>query len=562
VGRETWAVTRQLDGTTDIKFDASLEEHGARLTGSGSLSIGADLTTRAASLALETPDGPVKAELSGAGASMSLTLSRGDAAKQVHAEHPSNLFLPQPFFVGFARLCPLLEAGTTTLVEFPGSALTVTDHAAAPGTGAGITMYTVERGALGRTVVACDKGEFVAALDPWSGQSASLAGRKAVLDAVVAATTRKKPELPDGVVEEDVTVTVPALGKDLEAKLSCSFMKPALVATKPQAKAPKLPAVVFFSGSGPQDRDEDTVGPGGVKLSIFKVMAIALANKGIASLRCDDRGTARSTGVFEQATLSTLVRDGEQIVAALRGRPDIDQTRVGVIGHSEGAVVAPVVVRADGKLKAALLMAAPGRPIPDIAVIQQERMLEAAGLPKDEVHKQLDAQKEVLKAIRQGDPLPATVPPSERARIEGQRAWLKSHFEHDPIRALREMPKTMLLVVQGARDLLVPAEDAELVRQGLASGKNADAKVIVYPTLNHLFAESRGGSVSEYSDPHTRIDATFLSDVVTFFERAFAHQDRGLRNPAISVKGLDPVGCGCPAKRPDPRDRLQPHRHV
>ncbi len=429
-----------------------------------------DLTTRGATLALETPDGPVKGELHGAGASMSLRLVRGSEAREVRVEQPSNLFLPQPFFAGFARTCPLLEAGTPALVEFPGSPLTVVDHQPVPGEGAGAVMYTVERGPLGRTVVVCDKGDFVAALDPWSGQSAARVGKKAVLDAVVLATTRQKPKTPDGLVEEDVLVTVPALGKDVEAKLACSFMKPATaLPTAPGKKAvaaPRLPAVVFFSGSGPQDRDEDTIGPGGVKLSVFKTMAIALGEKGVASLRCDDRGTGQSTGVFEQATLPTFVRDAEEVVKALRLRADVNPAKVGVVGHSEGAVVAPVLVRADGKIKAVLLMAAPGRPIPDIAVVQQQRMLEAAGLPKDQVDKQMDAQAEVLKAIRHGDPLPVTVPQSERARIEGQRAWLKSHFDHDPQKALREMPKTAVLVVQGAKDLQVPAEDADSGPQG------------------------------------------------------------------------------------------------
>src|SRR6202020_704780 len=143
-----------------------------------------------------------------------------------------------------------------------------------------------------------------------------------------------------------------------------TFLRPTPRAAQAKGKEPKLPAVIFLSGAGPQDRDEDTVGPGGVKLSVFKVMAIALAEKGIASIRCDDRGTGKSTGTFEQATLSTFVRDAEEVVKALRARPDVDPARIGLVGHSEGGVVAPVVARAaaitGGGVRGVLLMAAPG----------------------------------------------------------------------------------------------------------------------------------------------------------------------------------------------------------
>ncbi len=522
-GRESWAVTRQLDGTTDIAFDAVLEEKGVKITGKGTLSLAADLTTHAAHIVLETPDGSVNGDLKGTGGSLALTLSRGSESREVRAEQPSNIFLPQPFFVGFARICPLLEAGKPALVEFPGSALTIADHQPLVGM-EGVATYAVERGPLGRTILACEKGELVAALDSWSGQSVVRAGRKPVLDAVVLAAIRQKPKVPEGLVEEEVAVLVPAVAKDPEAKLACSFMRPAPVpapSSRNSSKPPRFPAVVFVSGSGPQDRDEDTVGPGGVKLSIFKFMAIALAEKGVASLRCDDRGTAASTGTFDQATLSTFVRDAEEVVRALRMRPDVDASRIGLIGHAEGGVVVPVVAHAEPKTtRGVLLMAAPGRSIPDIAVAQQERVLEQAGMPKDQIQKQLAAQAEVLAAIRKGDPLPATVPVGERARLESQRAWLKSHFDHDPQLALREMPATSVFVAQGAKDLQVPAEDAELVRKGLAAGKNPKAKVVVYPNLNHIFAESHGGALSEYSDPRAKIDPTFVADVVAFFTQA------------------------------------------
>ena len=518
-GHETWAISRPADGTTQIDFESSIEEKGNKLRGTGSLTLAPDQTTRAGHIALETPDGEVKGDLTGTAGTMVLRLARGGESRDVKAERPSNVFLPQPFFVGYARICPLLDSGTPALVEFPGSAMTIAAHRPLDDD---LTLYAVERGPLGRSVLACEKGQLIAALDPWSGQAAAREGRKAALDALIVATTRQKPKTPDGITEEDVTVPVPAMAKDGDARLACTFLRPVPASTAQKRSATKLPAVVFLSGSGPQDRDEDTVGPGGVKLSIFKAMAIALAQRGVASLRCDDRGTARSTGSFELATLTTFVRDAGEMVKALRARGDVDPARIGLVGHSEGGVVAPLVVQGDPKLKALVLMAAPGRQIPEIALLQQERMLAQAGVPKEQVDKQVEAQRAVFDAIRTGQPLPKDVPESERAHVDSQRAWLKSHIDNDVQKTLHDLRALPILVTQGAKDLQIPPEDADLVRRGLASGKNAKARVILYPSLNHLFAVSHEGSLGEYSDPDAQLDVTFLTDVSTFLAQALS----------------------------------------
>jgi uncharacterized protein len=257
-----------------------------------------------------------------------------------------------------------------------------------------------------------------------------------------------------------------------------------------------------------------------VKLSVFKAMAVSLAEKGIASLRCDDRGTARSTGTFDLATLPTFVRDATEMVKAVRLRPDVDPALVGLVGHSEGGVIAPLVALADPKIKALVLMASPGRPIPDIAIIQQQRLLEEAGLPKEQIELQVAAQRAVLDAIRTGKPLPSSVPPGERARIDSQRPWLKSHFDNDLAKTLHDLRAMPILVTQGAKDIQIPPEDADLLRKGFASGKNPKVRVILYPALNHLFAVSRSGSIAEYSDPDAQLDVTFLTDVASFLAQA------------------------------------------
>ena len=148
---------------------------------------------------------------------------------------------------------------------------------------------------------------------------------------------------------EDVTVPT-AAGHTLAGTLTLP-----LEATS----ARKVAAVITITGSGPQDRDEfigiDDYRP-------FRQLADSLSRRGIAVLRMDDRGTGGSTGVFKHTTSAEFAEDIRAGLAYLRTRPEIDATRLGVIGHSEGAVIAPMVADAEPTLKAIVLLAGVARP--------------------------------------------------------------------------------------------------------------------------------------------------------------------------------------------------------
>ena len=86
--------------------------------------------------------------------------------------------------------------------------------------------------------------------------------------------------------------------------------------------------------------------------------------------------------------------------------------------------------------------------------------------------------------------------------------------------ALSHVPKMAVFVAQGGKDVQIPSTEAALVKSGLALGKNGDSTLKIYPELNHVFAASHGGGVTEYADADARVDPTFLTDAVTFFARA------------------------------------------
>jgi hypothetical protein len=153
-------------------------------------------------------------------------------------------------------------------------------------------------------------------------------------------------------------------------------------------------------------------------------------------------------------------------------------------------------------------------------MIQEEAFLKQSGLPPDEVKRQLDAQREVLEAIRGGKALPESIRSPQKDVVEKQRAWLKSHLDNDIPTALAHVPKMAVFVAQGGKDIQVPPEDAELVRKGLAAGNNLEPWVKVYPELNHVFASSHGGGMTEYTDVDAHVDEGFLSDIVSFFTQA------------------------------------------
>ncbi len=512
-GSEIWNVRDGADGSETIDFEGVLETPRGRVSGKGRYALTAAHLPDAAEMAIHTPDAmDSEFRLTRAGLDLTMAMDRGGKTDELKAGRPSNVFVPRPFFVGLAPLCALLTAkDSPPLVEFPGSPVTVLNTK----TLGRALVFALDHGGLGRTLLACEGSDLLAVLDPWSGESATRSDRPEIGQALSKSVERTKPNLPADLAEEEMTVEVPADGDDEAATLACSFLRP--------ARAPaKLPAVMFSTGSGPQDRDEDSEGRGGLKLSVFKVMAIALAEKGVASLRCDDRGTGKSTGAFEKATLGTFVRDALQTLAALAKRSEIDPARLGFVGHSEGAVVGPLVTTKSGRLHALLLMAGPGRPLPEIGMIQEETLLEQSGLPPDQIAKQLGAERAVVAAIRDGKPLPDALAPEQKAQVEKQRAWLKSHFDNDIQASLRRVPKMSIFVAQGGKDFQVPPDDAELIRKGLAAGKNPQTKVKVYPELNHLFAASHGGGLTEYSEADAHIDEGFLADTVEFFLRALA----------------------------------------
>ncbi len=455
------------------------------------------------------------------------TAASGQPPTTTRQSKPVDLFVGNNMLAHLAPLCSVARKEETFLTAFPGVPLRLAPASRQKfsrmrlgmPSEVELTLVSADLAQSVRIELACEGTKLVALRQPLASVSATRVGYEEFAQALER-KERKKPPTPEDLTELPRKVNVQPYEGVSGATLACTLLVPQAYAEVPERtqnrKNPTLPAVVFITGSGPQDRDEDTVGPGGLKLSIFKVLAIRIAEAGIASLRCDDRGTGESTGEFKKGTLETFVGDTQATLRTLRSERTIDPDRIGLIGHSEGGIIAPLVASKDPKLQSLVLMAGTGRPLDAILLEQQETLFRQTGASQEEIQKRLARSKEVFRAIREGKPLPPSTSEEERRAIAASGQWLRSHFLHDPAATARKLGSIPVLIAQGARDIQVSLRDAELLRDSFLAAGNKQVTYKIYPNLNHLFAVAKTGGLADYSDPDASVDASFLQDVTEF----------------------------------------------
>lgn len=284
----------------------------------------------------------------------------------------------------------------------------------------------------------------------------------------------------------------------------------------PDGEGP-FPGVVLISGSGPQDRDETIM-----EHKPFWVLADHLARNGIAVLRYDDRGVAESTGDFSTATSMDLGSDASAVLSALRDRPEIAQA--GLIGHSEGGLIAPLIAT-ESAPDFLVLMAPPAVPIVSLMLAQSEAVAKAAGTDAASLEAMMPIQEQLYATAQQGDSpenraraqeLLLTVPGADAMDEAAQQAqinalfspWMVWFLQYDPTESLQQVTMPVL-ALWGDRDVQVlSAQNAPAF--AAATADNPQATVHVFEGLNHLFQPAETGSVTEYAQIETTIDPQVL----------------------------------------------------
>jgi len=330
------------------------------------------------------------------------------------------------------------------------------------------------------------------------------------------------PEEPYPYEEEEVTYENREAGVILAGTL-----------TYPNSGGP-FPVVLLISGSGPQDRNETVLGH-----RPFLVLSDYLTRRGLAVLRVDDRGVGKSTGDWMQATTEDLSRDVLAGIEFLKDREEIDPTRIGLIGHSEGGIIAPMVAAQSEDVSFIVLMAGTGLPGEEILNMQAELIARAESAPEEAIAKSLERQRGIIAIVKEEkdhevrkDKLRAIILesleelpeeqkgalPDPEVYVEAQLVnllspWFEYFLTYDPKLALTRVQCSVLAII-GEKDLQVPPkENLSAIREALQQGGNEDYTLLELPGLNHLFQSAETGALSEYAKIEETISPTALETI-------------------------------------------------
>jgi pimeloyl-ACP methyl ester carboxylesterase len=290
--------------------------------------------------------------------------------------------------------------------------------------------------------------------------------------------------------------------------------------------------VLLITGAGPQDRDETVLAH-----KPFLVLADYLARRGIAVLRADDRGVGGSTGNTLQSTTEDFCGDALAGVAFLKARKEINTHEIGLIGHSEGGLIAPLAASRSDDVAFIVLMAGTGLPGEELLVVQNAAVLRLDGAAEDTIAKDEILLRKMIAVVREekdqaevskkikalaGEQARLLAQPDQESRASEQREpgkkrpeykekqffdadvagliltpWFRFFIDYDPRPALRKVNRPVL-AINGDKDVEVVAkENLPAIAKALKEGGNKDFTVLALPGLNHMFQTCKTGASSE-----------------------------------------------------------------
>lgn len=296
-----------------------------------------------------------------------------------------------------------------------------------------------------------------------------------------------------------------------------------------------FPVVVLISGSGPQNRDEELTGH-----KPFLVIADFLTKNGIAVLRYDDRGTAASTGVFKNATSLDFSTDVEAAVAFLKTRKEVNKKKIGLIGHSEGGLIAPIVAAQSKDIAFIVLLAGLGIPGDELLLLQQELIGKVAGKNDHDIqvaHATSKGAFEIIKKSTNLDQLKIDLTnyfknDSSLVKSEGANEdellkeqvdklstpWMRYFLNYNPAPTLEKV-KCPVLAMNGDKDLQVPAKiNLDAIKNELIKGGNKNVTIKELKNLNHLFQECTTGSPMEYATIEQTFSPIALTELLSWIK--------------------------------------------
>lgn len=296
-----------------------------------------------------------------------------------------------------------------------------------------------------------------------------------------------------------------------------------------------FPAVILISGSGPQNRNEELLGH-----KPFLVISDYLTKNGIAVLRYDDRGVAASKGNFKTATSLDFSTDVEAGIEYLKTRKEINKNKIGLIGHSEGGIIAPMVAGQSKDVAFIVLLAGTGIQGDQLLLLQQQLIGKVSGMSDEELQKNKlsnskiydiankststeQLQTNLTNYIKQNPNTekPAGMTDEEFLKLQVQQIatpWMHYFIKYNPAPTLEKV-KCPVLALNGEKDLQVPPkENLTAIKQALSKGGNKNVTAIELPNLNHLFQECKTGSPQEYATIEQTFSPAALTEILEWIQ--------------------------------------------
>jgi len=348
----------------------------------------------------------------------------------------------------------------------------------------------------------------------------------------------KRPDMPLFSRPQTPTDPLPYMSEEVIIPQKKDSLLLSGTLTLPDGKG-VFPAVVLIAGSGPNDRDETLFGH-----KPFLVISDYLTRQGFAVLRYDKRGVGKSTGDYGKATIQDFAEDAKAVVEYLRQRKEIHSSRIGLLGHSEGAIVAPMIAAGNKTVHFIVLMAGPGTKGIEVVMDQNENAMMNQGMEPETMEKLRKINREMFESLLTWDGseshrtalrdklsyLWEQLPLLTKLKVK-KEPYLRSQFNAlitpgyrsflatDPVVYLEKV-SCPVLAINGENDTQVPAEkNLTTIRRALEKGKNFRSETKVYPGLNHLFQESVTGQADEYAKSEQTISPVVLTDITNWIKR-------------------------------------------
>ncbi|WP_242499365.1 S9 family peptidase [Flavobacterium sp. 140616W15] len=262
----------------------------------------------------------------------------------------------------------------------------------------------------------------------------------------------------------------------------------------------------------------------------------------MAVLRYDDRGTAQSTGNFKNSTSLDFATDALAAVNYLLTRKEINKQKIGLIGHSEGGLIAPIVATNSKNISFIVLLAGPGLPGNQLLLLQQKTIAEAAGMSDAAIQKAQEINKTAFNIIAKSkspeqlktditaymtqvsktDPnKPAGMTEAEYIKMQTDKIltpWMVTFLTFNPAPTLEKV-KCPVLALNGAKDLQVaPKENLTTIKEALLKGGNKNITIKELPNLNHLFQECKTGLPQEYATIEQTFAPIALNEILDWIK--------------------------------------------